>query len=79
MRVYAAEFPPKFVEQKLGKDKIILLLGDRRSKQDLINLMLNYNVGMKLEEPRLVMNVDQGLKSCGQSSNLTHDTHARQS
>lgn len=72
MRVYAADFPPEFVELKPGKDKIILLLGDRTSKQDLINLMLNYNVGMKLQEPRLEIDVDQGLKSCGQSSDLTH-------
>jgi hypothetical protein len=72
MQVYEAQFPKEFVEQKSDKDKIILLLGDRTSKQDLINLMLNYNVGMKLQEPRLEMDMDQGPKSCGQSCYMSN-------
>eukprot|EP00435_Cladocopium_sp_Y103_P039573 s2278_g10.t1 len=71
MRVYDAQFPKEFVDQKPGKDSVILLLGDRASKQALISLMLNYNVGMKFHEPRLEMDVDEGLQSY-QPCYLTH-------
>lgn len=59
-RVHEAQFPQEFVDQRVTKDTVILLLGDHASKQTLINLMLNYNVGMKLRERRLEMDVDQG-------------------
>lgn len=64
-RVHEAQFPQEFVDQRVTKDTVILLLGDHASKQTLINLMLNYNVGMKLRERRLEMDVDQGPKLSG--------------